>query len=62
MSDGLGWLLGDAGKETLEGGLGTDQINPGTPETGNAKVSDKTRVLDRSLAFDFDALLAGLFR
>ena len=37
-----------------------DHIHPGSPETGNAKVSDKSRVLDPSLAFDFDALLAGL--
>ena len=35
-------------------------INPGSPETGIDKVSDKTRVLDPSLAFDFDALLMGL--
>ncbi len=37
-----------------------DHINPGSPETGNAKVSDKTRMLDTSFAFDFDQLLAGL--
>ena len=38
-----------------------DHIHPGSPETGNAKVSDKSRVHDPSLAFDFDALLVGLF-
>ena len=54
------WLLGDAGKDTLKGGAGMDHIHPGSPETGNAKVSDKSRVLDPSLAFDFDALLASL--
>lgn len=37
-----------------------DYINPGLPKTGNAKVSDKTRMLDKSFAFDFDALLASL--
>ena len=60
-SEGLDWLLGDVGKDTLKGGAGMDHIHPGSPETGNAKVSDKSRVHDPSLAFDFDALLVGLF-
>ena len=55
-------MLGNAGKDTLNGGKGTDRIHPGAPETGNAKISDKTRVLDSSLAFDFDALLVGLLK
>ncbi len=57
---GLDWLLGDAGKDKLKGGLGMDVINPGSAASGTDKVSDKTCLLDPSLAFDFDELLASL--
>ena len=55
--EGLDCLLGDAGKEKLNGGARMDHMHPGSPETGIAKDSDKTRVLDPLLAFG--ALLLG---
>ncbi len=61
IRDGLNSLLGDTGKDTLKGGAGMDAVNPCSPSTGTAEVSDKSRFLDLSLAFDFDALLVSLF-
>ena len=39
------------------GGIGKDVINPGS---GCKMVLDTIRVIDTSLSFDFDALLAGI--
>lgn len=57
---GIDWLLGDGGNDVLKGGAGTDFINPGSPDIGTDKVSDKSRVIDTTSTFDFDALIAGL--
>ena len=57
---GIDTLLGDIGKDTLKRGDGIDIINPSPPGTGTDTISDTTKAIDTSFAFDFDALLAGL--
>lgn len=57
---GIDTLLGDAGNDTLDGGLGTDIINGFTTGLSKDSISDSTKVIDTSFAFDFDALLADL--
>ena len=57
---GTDTLLGDAGTDTLDGGLGTDIINGFTTGLSKDSISDSTKVIDTSFAFDFDALLAEL--
>ena len=54
---GTDTLLGDSGNDTLDGGIGIDVINAGS---GNDRITDSSRVIDTSFAFDFDALLIGL--
>ena len=57
---GIDTLLGDAGNDTLDGGLGTDIINGASTGISKDTISDSTKVIDTSFAFDFDSLLAGL--
>ncbi|MCX7420106.1 MAG: hypothetical protein NT013_11285 [Planctomycetia bacterium] len=57
---GTDTLLGDAGNDTLDGGLGTDIINGVSTGTSKDTITDTTKVIDTSFAFDFDALLAEL--
>ena len=54
---GADTLLGGSGNDSIDGGSGNDTINAGT---GTDRITDTTRVIDTSFAFDFDALLAGL--
>ena len=54
---GTDTLLGDSGNDTLDGGIGIDIINAGS---GTDKITDSSRVIDTSFAFDFDVLIAGL--
>ena len=55
---GTDTLLGDDGNDKLNGGLGTDTINGFTTGPSKDTISDSTKIIDTSLAFDFDALLA----
>ena len=57
---GTDTLLGDDGNDKLNGGLGTDTINGITTGPSKDTISDTTKVIDTSFAFDFDALLADL--
>ena len=52
-------LLGDAGMDTLLGDSGSDTLNGFSTGLSKDTISDSTKVLDTSFAFDFDALLAG---
>ena len=58
--DGIDTLLGDAGNDILKGGNGTDTINGVLTGLSRDTISDTTKIIDTSFAFDFDALLAGL--
>ncbi len=58
--DGTDTLLGDAGNDILKGGNGIDIINGVLSGPSRDTISDSTKVIDTSFAFDFDALLADL--
>ena len=58
--DGIDTLLGDDGNDKLNGGTGIDRINGVLTGPSKDTISDSTKVIDTSFAFDFDALLAGL--
>ncbi len=58
--DGIDTLLGDAGLDTLKGGNGIDVINGVLIGLSKDTISDSTKVIDTSFAFDFDMLLAEL--
>ena len=57
---GIDTLLGDSGLDTLNGGLDIDRINGVLTGPSKDTISDTTKVIDTSFAFDFDALLASL--
>ncbi len=57
---GTDTLLGDAGNDKLDGGTSTDTINGVLTGPSRDTISDSTKVIDTSFAFDFDGLLAGL--
>ncbi len=52
--------LGDDGNDKLNGGIGIDRINGVLTGLSKDMISDTTKIIDTSFAFDFDALLAGL--
>ena len=57
---GMDTLLGDDGNDKLNGGADLDTINGVTTGPSKDTISDTTKIIDTSFAFDFDALLAGL--
>lgn len=57
---GIDTLLGDDGLDKLNGGLGTDIVNGISTGPSKDTISDSTKVIDTSFAFDFDDLLADL--